>query len=280
MSRLLGLSLMASVLGCTIVACGGSTDGSESAGASEDALRSYDRQMVYDEVKSNAHAPKDILSAGVTDARLVAALGWLEEQSPPAFYISAIRSDHHNDGQAAHAGGHALDMYAKDGGDAKKLIQLLNADPYVVEIGLGGAYKTYRSQITHKAYFNDNSATHVHIGIMHAFGHCSGTCDKGASADGPPPAPPPPPTPADPPTTDGPDGPTTPTAPTDPPIPDVTCASATLGVNVPPGTCVKHAADGKWYVCDANAPATWPPVASPSDARCTACPQLTDGTCQ
>ena len=165
MSRLLGLSLMVTVLGCAIAACGGSTDGSENAGASEDALRSYDREMVYDEVKSSAHAPKDLLSAGVTDARLVAALGWLVDQSPPAFYISAIRSDHHNDGQAAHAGGHALDMYAKNGGDAKKLVQLLNQDPYVVEIGLGGAYKTYRSQITHKAYFDDNSATHVHIGI-------------------------------------------------------------------------------------------------------------------
>jgi hypothetical protein len=276
MARWLGLSLMVCVLGTAIVACGGSTDGSEPAGASEDALRSYDRQTVYDEVKSSAHAPKDLLSAGVTDARLVAAVGWLVDQSPPSFYISAIRSDHHNDGQAAHAGGHALDMYAKNGGDAKRLIQLLNADPYVVEIGLGGAYKTYRSQITHKAYFDDNSATHVHIGIMHAFGHCSGTCDKGASADGPPPAPPPP----APPPANGPDDPTTPTSPTDPPVPDVTCASATLGVNVPPGTCVKHAADGEWYVCDGNAPGTWPPVASHTDAKCTSCPQLPDGTCQ
>jgi hypothetical protein len=236
MKRLLGLSL---VIGSILVACAGSSE--DPAASSEDALRSYDRQIVYDEVKSSAHAPKDLLNAG------------------------------HNDGQAAHAGGHSIDMYAKDGGNARALIQLLNQDPYVVEIGLGGAYKSYRSSITHKAYFDDNSATHVHIGIIHAFGHCSGTCDKGASADGPPPPPPPPP-PVDP----------NPADPADAaaPVPDVTCASATLGVNVPPGTCVKHAADGKWYVCDANAPATWPPVAAPTDPRCTACPQLTDGTCQ
>jgi hypothetical protein len=266
MKRLLGLSL---VIGSILVACAGSSE--DPAASSEDALRSYDRQIVYDEVKSSAHAPKDLLNAGLTDARLVAAIGWLVDQHAPPFYISAIRTDHHNDGQAAHAGGHSIDMYAKDGGNARALIQLLNQDPYVVEIGLGGAYKSYRSSITHKAYFDDNSATHVHIGIIHAFGHCSGTCDKGASADGPPPPPPPPP-PVDP----------NPADPADAaaPVPDVTCASATLGVNVPPGTCVKHAADGKWYVCDANAPATWPPVAAPTDPRCTACPQLTDGTCQ
>ncbi len=268
--RLLGFSLL---FGSVIVACGGSNDGSDSAGSSEDALRSYDREIVYNEIRGSAHAPQDLLSAGVTDARLVAAVGWLVDQNAPAFYITAIRSDHHNDGQAAHAGGHALDMYAKDGGDARQLIQLINQDPYVVEVGLGGAYKSYRSQITHKQYFNDNNATHVHIGIMHAFGHCSGTCDKGASADGPPPPPPAPTTsPSTPPPDDG--------APPPAPTPDVTCASATLGVNVPPGTCVKHAADQKWYLCDANAPATWPPVASPADPRCTACPQLADGTCQ
>ena len=278
MSRLLGFSL---VLGSIVVACGGATDGSDSAGSSEDALQSYNRQTVYDEVKSSAHAPQDLLSAGVTDARLVAAIGWLVDQHGPAFYISAIRSDHHNDGQAAHAGGHSADMYAKDGGQARQLIQLLNQNPYVVEIGLGGAYKSYRSSITHKAYFDDNSATHVHIGIIHAFGHCSGTCDKGASADGPPPPPPPPPAPTTGPTPADPTAPPAdPTTPAEPPVPDVTCKSATLGVNVPPGTCVKHAADGKWYVCDANAPATWPPVAAPTDPQCTACPQLPDSTCQ
>lgn len=284
MSRLLGSSLvLGSVLVACVVACGGSTDGSDPAGSSEDALQSYNRQTVYNEVRSSAHAPQDLLSAGVTDARLVAAIGWLVDQHGPDFYISAIRSDHHNDGQAAHAGGHSADMYAKDGGQARQLIQLLNQDPYVVEIGLGGAYKSYRSSITHKAYFDDNSATHVHIGIIHAFGRCSGTCDKGASADGPPPPPPPPPpttpAPSDPAPSD-PADPAQPGAPATPPVPDVTCKSATLGVNVRPGTCVKHAADGKWYVCDANKPADWPAVASPADPQCTACPQLPDGTCQ
>jgi len=153
------------------LACGGASDSAPADGTSEDALGTYDRQTVYAEVKGNAHAPGDLLKSTITDAKLVDALGWLLDQNPPPFYISAIRTDHHNDGVKAHAGGHALDMYAKDSGDAKKLVQLLDADPYVVEIGLGGAYKSYRHSITSKMYFDDNNATHMHLGVVHAFGH-------------------------------------------------------------------------------------------------------------
>jgi hypothetical protein len=75
-------------------------------------------------------------------------------------------------------------------------------------------------------------------------------------------------------------GGTTTTDPTDPPpTSDVTCRSATLGKNVPPGTCVKRADSGKWFVCDADAPTTWPEVASASDPACKTCPQLSGGTC-
>lgn len=156
-------------------ACGGATDASQvdDPGATTDTaqdLGGFDRQTVYDEVKGHASAPGDLLKVGYTDEKLVAAIGWMKANGAPSFYISAIRSDHHNDGAAAHAGGHCADMYATNGGDAKRLIELASENPYVHEIGLGGAYKAYRSSVT-KSYFNDNNATHLHIGTIHAFGH-------------------------------------------------------------------------------------------------------------
>lgn len=157
------------VLLLSLVACAADSSDDESHADTSDALTSYDRQEVRDEV--SAHAGSDLTNAHLTDQKLVNALGWLVDHDAPAFYISAIRSDHHNDGQAAHAGGHAADMYAKNGSDARRLIQLIAENPYVTEVGLGGAYKSYRSEVTgKKQYFNDNNATHVHIGTIHAFG--------------------------------------------------------------------------------------------------------------
>jgi len=60
----------------------------------------------------------------------------------------------------------------------------------------------------------------------------------------------------------------------------VTCSSFTLGKSVPPGTCVQRADDHQWYVCDANAPASWPTVDGPDSPECTSCPQLAGGRCQ
>jgi hypothetical protein len=57
-------------------------------------------------------------------------------------------------------------------GDAKALIALSAQNPYVNEIGLDGAYKAYKSHVIgNKPYFNDNNATHLHLGVVHAFGH-------------------------------------------------------------------------------------------------------------
>ncbi len=154
-------------------ACAAQTsDGSAAPAETDQNLGGFDRQTVYDEVKDSAHAPGDLLKTNYTDEKLVAAIGWMVDNGAPPFYISAIRSDHHNDGQAAHAGGHCADMYAKDSSDAKALIELAAQNPYVAEIGLGGAYKTYKSTVIgNKPYFNDNNATHLHIGVVHAFGH-------------------------------------------------------------------------------------------------------------
>jgi hypothetical protein len=65
----------------------------------------------------------------------------------------------------------------------------------------------------------------------------------------------------------------------DPPANAVTCKSATLGRNVPPGTCVQRADDGLWYLCDADAPGDWPQIDGPDDPSCTSCPQQAGGQC-
>jgi hypothetical protein len=141
--------------------------GGQTAGVGGD---DYDRQTVYDELRSSARAPKDLLSPKVTDAGVVNALGWLVDNGAPPFYVSAIRSDHPSkDSPRAHAGGYAFDLYAKDPRDAKRLIELVNENPYVAEVGLGGAYKTYRGEVS-KPYFNDNKATHIHAGTLPVYG--------------------------------------------------------------------------------------------------------------
>ncbi len=172
MSR--SITLAALLIAAMSTACAAETDNSaEDPAATDDTsqdLGGFNRQTVYNEVKGHASAPGDLLKTGYTDDKLVAAIGWMKDHGAPSFYISAIRSDHHNDGAAAHAGGHCADMYATNGSEAKRLIQLASQNPYVHEIGLGGAYKAYRSSVT-KSYFNDNNATHLHIGTIHAFGH-------------------------------------------------------------------------------------------------------------
>jgi hypothetical protein len=70
-----------------------------------------------------------------------------------------------------------------------------------------------------------------------------------------------------------------PADPTTPSPSSGSCRSATLGRDVPPGTCVQRA-DNTWYVCDANDLAAWPAIYDATDPQCTSCPQLPGGTCQ
>ena len=133
-------------------------------------------------LSGHAHAARDLLSGGETDPRLVSALGWLHDNGP-AFTVSAIRSDHHNDGPFLHAGGFCADLYAIDSSQMKKLVEAVNKDPFVAEVGLGGAYKSLRASVTHKAYFADNGQTHVHIGVRVHAGRCTGVCDTEAAVD-------------------------------------------------------------------------------------------------
>jgi peptidoglycan/xylan/chitin deacetylase (PgdA/CDA1 family) len=58
-----------------------------------------------------------------------------------------------------------------------------------------------------------------------------------------------------------------------------TCDSATLGTNVPSGTCVQRAdRQEAWFVCGGRDLQDWRDVAGADDPACTACPQL-GGAC-
>lgn len=66
-------------------------------------------------------------------------------------------------------------------------------------------------------------------------------------------------------------------APSRPPAEEGTCASNTLGRDVPHGTCVERG--GAWYVCDATRPAVWPVPGADGAPLCASCPQRPNGAC-
>lgn len=260
-------TLVLSLFVLLLAACSMEADpnAEDSEAASPEALSGYSRQAVYTEVKPHAKAARDLLSSSETDARLVSAIGWLHDNAP-GFTLSAIRSDHHNDGPSLHAGGFCADLYANDTSQMKKLVEAVNKNPWVSEIGLGGSYKSLKGSVTRKAYFDDNGQTHIHIGVKRAAGRCrSGHCDGEASATAA--------------ATTAPSSSASVPLPTPRPDDLGTCKSFTLQENVQPGTCVQRADDDNWYVCDADDLGAWPMVDGPTDAQCTSCPQLENGVC-
>ncbi len=174
------LLVLASITLTTAACSGAPAEGEASQGST---LGGYTRRGVYDAVRSRARGANDLLRATYTDERLVAALGWLDDHGP-TFTVSAIRSDHPtHDSSNAHGGGFSADLYATSSSQMRALLIAIDSNPYVYEVGFGGAYKNYRSAITRKAWFNDNNATHVHIGVIHAYGTChASSCDQPAGA--------------------------------------------------------------------------------------------------
>jgi hypothetical protein len=165
------VSLLAVSFFFAAAGCSGSPDEASAAGADETAAEealsgNYNRQTVYGWAKSRgADAPGDLLSANETKQKLVNALGWLYGYNAPHFYISALNSDHPTrDGAHGHNGGYCADLYAENSADMLALIQKINANPNVTQVGLGGAYKNYVSHVT-KPHFMDNNQTHVHISV-------------------------------------------------------------------------------------------------------------------
>lgn len=133
----------------------------------------FSRQQVYDLVAPHAKgggSARDLLDPALTTQKLVDALGWLATHAPPDWGFSVINTGHHYD-PSAHSGGFAIDLFANDAGDDARFMDLINDDPYFVEVGVSGDYVPYRGRLTSagKCSFVENAATHVHAAVQRAF---------------------------------------------------------------------------------------------------------------
>lgn len=128
------------------------------------------RRLVSGHMRAGAEAAADdFLDGGLTTQALVNAVGWIATHNPPAWEISAVNSNHHFD-PAAHSGGLAIDLYNIDPGRDLEFVQLINRNPFVVEVGFSGDYIRLRGEISGKYYFSENAPTHIHLAVRQAFG--------------------------------------------------------------------------------------------------------------
>jgi hypothetical protein len=146
---------------------------SEPKGPSNNA--EFDRQAVYDLVKDRHRsdlpgAAEDLLDGGLTTQKLVNAVGWIATHNPPDWGFSVMSTGHHTD-PAAHTGGFAIDLFANASANDQAMINLVNQNPFVVEVGLAGDYRTLESSINSpgKCSFSDNEQTHLHIAVVNAY---------------------------------------------------------------------------------------------------------------
>jgi hypothetical protein len=135
----------------------------------------FTRQRVYDLVKNrhNSNLPgsaRDLLDSGMTTQALVNAVGWIATNNPPSSWGYSTMVTGHGP-SAAHSPGHAIDIFANDSAQDAAMMRLINNNPYIVEVGLAGAYKAYDDMITDssKCTFMDNDQTHIHVGVENAF---------------------------------------------------------------------------------------------------------------
>ena len=120
----------------------------------------------------------DLLDVNLTSTYLIALLQWLLDNCAEAIELLAVRSDHPTrDGQWAHSGGHAVDLYPSNWNNREReavvaVLKSLAQNPYCEAIGLGGVTKSWKDQVTwpteHFVVFSDNSGDHIHCGTMNA----------------------------------------------------------------------------------------------------------------
>lgn len=85
------------------------------------------------------------------------------------FIITAVRSDHHDDGPHGHAGGFAADFAVEDYTNDIYFIRALVLNPWVRGFGLGGRYQAYQNEFgklrPDQIFFLDNNTDHLHIQV-------------------------------------------------------------------------------------------------------------------
>ena len=135
----------------------------------------FSRQQVYDLVAphlqgGNGGSASDLLDSSLTTQELVNAMGWLATHAPPSWGFSVINTGHHYDPEA-HSGGFAIDIFANDPADDLRFVDLVNQDPWFVEIGVSGSYADKQDRVTSasKCSFIEDAPTHVHAAVRRAF---------------------------------------------------------------------------------------------------------------
>lgn len=121
----------------------------------------------------------DLLSSNRTNSTLVALLGELVAKGH-VLEITAVRSDHHDDGPRGHAGGRAADCWPLatskpgdylDAGDPRfrALLSDAAASRWIFQIGLAGAADSHANRIAAgTTCFEDAGGDHVHLGSTNA----------------------------------------------------------------------------------------------------------------
>lgn len=119
----------------------------------------------------------DLLDPARTDSGLIALMLDVDTFH---FEVTAVRSDHHDDGANGHAGGRALDGWPLNGptpGDYMDetsphfadFLETLADSPWVYQIGLGGAARTEANfRAAGPKGFDDNDQDHIHAGSVKA----------------------------------------------------------------------------------------------------------------
>lgn len=120
----------------------------------------------------------DLLNPNTTQTELIAALIYLTIHCGHYIEITAVRSDHHDDGPHGHAGGYAADCWPLDSAAAGDYMDATAegfADfledaakmPFYYQIGLAGEANTAANlAAAGPGAFVDMGADHVHLGTI------------------------------------------------------------------------------------------------------------------
>jgi hypothetical protein len=127
---------------------------------------------------------EDLMNPAMTNTALIAGL--LELTNNFEIVITAVRSDHHDDGPYGHAGGFAADLWVNDSANPtdyadagsltmQRFLRNVGQSEWVWQVGLAGSADTpenraatglpYESWNAPKTVFSDDGADHIHFGV-------------------------------------------------------------------------------------------------------------------
>ncbi len=128
-------------------------------------------------VFQHASQKSDLLDPALTVTELIAAMLYLTSSRGWHIEVTAVRTDHHDDGPNWHAGGKAFDGWPLasstpqdylDASDPRFQHYLVDcADvPYLYQIGLAGTADTAENRgCAGPTVFEDSGGDHVHLGV-------------------------------------------------------------------------------------------------------------------